>query len=318
MTVRLFLLPAVVFLVLTIAVSQSSWTPPRTPDGHPDLQGVWTSATLTPFERPAQFKDKPFLTKEEAAQWEATHARSDAPPAEGDPGTYNAIWFDSGTSVVKTMRTSLVIDPPDGKVPLTPEAEARRNFNLTHNADSWEYMSLWDRCITRGVPGGMFPAGYNNAYQIIQTPGYVTIFAEMIHDARVIPVDGRPHAPSSVRFWNGDSVGHWEGNTLVVDTTNFNGKSWAATSASAGRVRGVPQSADAHVVERFTREDANTITYQVTTEDPVYFAKPWTVSLPMTSDPNYRIFEYACHEGNQAVPNVLSGGRVLDQDGGSK
>lgn len=313
----------IVLIVFSVAAprlmrSESSWTPPRTPDGQPDLQGIWTSPTLTPFERPAQFKDKAFLTKEEAAAWAATHARSDGPPADGDPGTYNAIWFDSGTSVVKTMRTSLVIDPPDGKVPLTPEAEARRDFNLAHNADSWEYMSLWDRCITRGVPGGMFPAGYNNAYQIIQTPGYVTIYAEMIHDARVIPVDGRPHAPSSVRFWDGDSVGHWEGNTLVVDTTNFNGKSWAATSASTGRVRGVPQSADAHVVERFTRDDANTITYQVTVEDPMYFSKPWTVSLPMTSDPTYRIFEYACHEGNQAVPNVLSAGRVQDRGTASK
>ena len=317
----LFLLMLIVAFVVVAPRtmrSQSSWTPPRTADGQPDLQGTWTSATLTPFERPAEFKDKAFLTKEEAADWAAKHARSDAAPAEGDPGTYNAIWFDSGTSVVKTMRTSLVIDPPDGKVPLTREAEARRNFNLAHNADSWEYMSLWDRCITRGVPGGMFPAGYNNAYQIIQTPGYVTIVAEMIHDARIIPVDGRPHAPSSVRFWNGDSVGHWEGNTLVVDTTNFNGKGWAATSASAGRVRGVPQSVDAHVVERFTREDANIITYRVTIEDPIYFAKPWTVSLPMTSDPTYRIFEYACHEGNQAVPNVLSAGRVHDRDAASK
>jgi hypothetical protein len=216
------------------------------------------------------------------------------------------------------MRTSLVIDPPDGKVPLKPEAEARRDFYLAHNADSWEYMSVWDRCITRGVPGGMFPAGYNNAYQIIQTPGYVTIVAEMIHDARVIPVDGRPHAPSNVRFWNGDSVGHWEGNTLVVDTTNFNGKSWVATSGATGRIRGIPQSTDAHVVERFKREDANTITYEVTIEDPKYFTRPWTVSLPMLSDPSYRMFEYACHEGNQAVANVLSGGRALDQAAAAK
>ena len=301
----------------TTAVAKT-WIPPRTADGHPDLQGIWTSPTLTPFERPAEFKDKAFLTKEEAAKWEAKAARSDAPPAPGDPGNYNAVWFDSGTSVVKTMRTSLVIDPPDGKVPLKPEAEARRDFFLAHNADSWEYMSVWDRCITRGVPGGMFPAGYNNAYQIIQTPGYVTIFAEMIHDARIIPVDGRPHPPSSVRFWNGDSVGRWEGNTLVIDTTNFNGRSWVATSGATGRIRGVPQSADAHVVERFTRDDANTITYEVTIEDPMYFTKPWTVSLPMISDPSYRIFEYACHEGNHAVPNVLNGGRAHDRDAASK
>jgi hypothetical protein len=313
MTNRLLAFACALVLGLTITHAQSPWTPPRTPDGQPDLQGIWTSPTLTAFERPAEFGDKAFLTAEEAAAWEAKAARADRPPAPGDPGNYNAVWFDSGTKVVKTMRTSLVIDPSDGKVPLKPEAEARRDFFLAHNADSWEYMSVWDRCITRGVPGGMFPAGYNNAYQIIQTPGYVTIVAEMIHDARVIPIDGRAHAPSNVRFWNGDSVGRWEGNTLVVDTTNFNGRSWTATSAATGRIRGIPQGVDAHVVERFTREDANTITYEVTIEDPAFFTKPWTVSLPMISDSSYRMFEYACHEGNAAVPNILSGGRALDK-----
>src|SRR5204862_695409 len=141
-----------------------------------------------------------------------------------DPGAYNAIWFDAGTSVVKTMRTSLVVDPPDGRVPLKPEAETRRDFNLVHNDDSWEYMSVWDCCITRGVPGGMFPAGYNNAYQIVQAPDYVAIHYEMIHEARIIPMDGRPHLAPQVRSWNGDPRGRWEGQTLVVDTTNYNDK----------------------------------------------------------------------------------------------
>lgn len=319
---RLNVLPvfvAFVFLAPVLSACQAgtpsaeAWTPPRTPDGQPDLQGIWTNPTLTPFERPAELAGKAFFTEKEAAEWEARTARRDGPPAPGDVGAYNQVWFDSGIKVVKTMRTSLVVDPPDGRVPLKPEAEAKRDYDAAHSADSYEYMSVWDRCITRGVPGGMFPAGYNNAYQIVQTPGYVTILYEMIHDARVIPMDGRPHPPSSVGFWNGDSVGHWEGNTLVVDTTNFNGKGWIATSAATGRIKGIPQSTALHVVERFTRSDANTINYEVTIEDPNYYTRPWKVSVPLISDPAYQIFEYACHEGNEAVPNILSGGRARDK-----
>ena len=305
---------ACIFLAPVLAAGQT-WTPPRTPDGQPDLQGIWTNATITPFERPAALAGKAFLTEKEAAELELAAAgnRVDRPPAPGDTGNYNQLWFDSGTKVVKTRSTSLVVDPPDGRVPLKPEAEAKRDYNLARSADSYEYMSVWDRCITRGVPGGMFPAGYNNAYQIVQTPGYVTILYEMIHEARVIPVDGRPHPPASVQFWNGDSVGRWEGNTLVVDTTNFNDKGWIATSASTGRIKGTPQSSSLHVVERFTRVDPETIHYEVTLEDPKYFTRPWTVSVPLNSDPGYQIFEYACHEGNSAVPNILSGGRARDR-----
>lgn len=316
-----WLLASVLIILLTPVLTAGqagtpaarAWTPPRTLDGQPDLQGIWTNATLTPFERPSELAGKAFFTEKEAAEWEARTARSDAPPAPGDVGAYNQVWFDSGTKVVKTMRTSLVVDPPDGRVPLKPEAEAKRDYDAAHNADSYEYMSVWDRCITRGVPGGMFPAGYNNAYQIVQTPGYVTILYEMIHETRVIPLDGRPHLPSSVRFWNGDSVGHWEGNTLVIDTTNFNGKGWIATSAATGRIKGIPQSISLHVVERFTRADANTINYEVRIEDPKYYTRPWTVSIPLISDPTYTIFEYACHEGNEAVPNILRGGRARDK-----
>ncbi len=289
-------------------------TPPRTPDGKPDLQGMWTNNTITPLERTAELAGNEFLSDKEAADLEARGAenRVDRAPRAGDTGTYNQFWSDPGTRVVKTRRTSLVFDPPDGRIPLKPEAEAKRDYDLEHNADSYEYMSLWDRCITRGVPGGMIPAGYNNAYQIIQTPGYVTILYEMIHEARVIPVDGRPHAPSSVRLWNGDSVGRWEGNTLVIDTTNFNGKGWIATSAAAGRIKGIPQSEAAHVVERLTRIDADTIDYEVTVEDPKVYTRPWKASIPLNSDPDYQIFEYACHEGNQALPNILTGGRARD------
>ena len=284
--------------------------------GTRDLQGIWTNPTITPFERPAEFAGKEFLTEKEVKELESRSADSkvDAPPKPGDPGNYNQFWFDSGTSVVKTRRTSLVVEPKDGRVPLKPEAEAKRDYNAAHNADSYVNMSVWDRCITRGVPAGMFPAGYNNAYQIVQIPGYVVIEYEMIHETRIIPIDGRPHLPSSVKLWNGDSRGRWEGNTLVVDTTNYNDKGWVGTSASTGRIKGIPQSESLHVVERFTRMDTNTIKYEATIEDPTYFTKPWKVEIPLVRDPEYRIFEYACQEGNHAVENVLNGGRKADRE----
>ncbi|HEX6896522.1 MAG TPA: hypothetical protein VF146_14685 [Bryobacteraceae bacterium] len=286
----------------------------RTFDGQPDIQGYWSNATITPFERPPAMAGKAILSEEEAAKAEAqARNRGSAPPREGDVGT--ELWLDAGTKVVSTRQTSLVIDPPDGRVPLTPAAEAKRDYNRAHETDSYEYMSVWDRCITRGVPAGMFPAGHNNAYQIIQTPGTVVIVSEMIHDARVIPLDGSPHPPANVQLWDGDSRGHWDGETLVVDTANFNNKGWFATSSLQGRLKGVPQTEATHVVERFTRTSRGTLTYQVTVEDPGMFTKPWTVSIPLERDENYRMFEYACHEGNQAVELILRGARAHDKVG---
>jgi hypothetical protein len=287
----------------------------RLPDGQPDLQGVWTSATITPFERPLELASKPFLTESEAAELEkrAAQNRVDRAPARGDVGTYNQVWFDSGTKVAATRQTSLVVDPPDGRVPVTAEASAKREYDLAHVADSYEHMSVWDRCITRGVPGGMFPAGYNNAYRIVQTPEYFVIFAEMIHEARVIPLNRRDHLPAGVRQWGGDSIAHWEGETLVVETTNFNGQSWIATSAATGRIKGIPQSERARLVERFRRADADTILYEVTVEDPGVYSRPWKAVVPLARDPEYQMYEYACHEGNQAVGNTLSGGRAQEQ-----
>jgi len=280
-----------------------------------DLQGIWTNATITPFERPVALGDKEFLTEKEAKDLESQTAASqvDRPPAPGDTGSYNRFWFDSGTKVVGSRRTSLVIEPKNGRVPVKPEAEAKRDYDTAHNADAPEYMSVWDRCITRGVPGGMFPAGYNNAYQIVQIPGYVVILYEMIHEARIIPMDGRPHLPSSIKLWNGDSRGRWEGDTLVIDTTNYNDKGWIGTSAATGRIKGIPQSEALHVVERFTRVDRNTINYEVTIEDSNVFTGPWKVSIPLVRDPEYAIFEYACQEGNHAVGNILRGGRTLER-----
>ncbi|MBI3490867.1 MAG: hypothetical protein HY047_03615 [Acidobacteria bacterium] len=292
-----------------------TWTPPRTPDDQPDLQGMWTNATITPFERPSALAGKRFLTEQEAAAFEqqAAERREEAEraPRPGDVGSYNDAWFDSGTKVVSTRQTSLVVDPQDGKVPLKPAAEEARDRNLT-NVDSFEFMSPWDRCITRG-PGRMFPAGYNNAYQIVQTPGYVVILQEMIHEARVIPVDGRPHVDKNIRQWTGDPRGRWEGNTLVVETTNFNDKGWIATNAAAGRIRGVPHSEALRLVERFARVDADTISYEITIEDPNVYTRPWTVSIPLIRDESYQMFEYACHEGNRAIENVLSAARTAEK-----
>ncbi len=296
-----------------------TWTSPRTPDGQPDLQGVWTNETLTPFERPASMADRAFLTEEEAAAQEAQTAerrvRSDvAPPSTWrGVGSYNQIWLDSGTKVIATRRTSLVVDPPDGRVPVRPEAEAKRDYDREHATDSYEYMSVWDRCISRGVPGSMFPAGYNNAYQILQIPEYVVIRYEMIHDIRIIPMDGRPHIGSNIGLWMGDSRGRWEGNTLVVETTNYHDRGWVASSAAGGRIKGIPVSEALHVVERFTRVDEDTINWEVTIEDPNVYTRPWTVAMPLTRDPNYQMFEYACHEGNWAVRNALSGARAVEK-----
>jgi len=297
------------------AKTAKTWTPPRTPDGQPDLQGMWTNATITPFERPAALAGKPFLTEDEAAALEEQdadrRAKAEAAPKKGDVGSYNDFWFDSGTKVVATRQTSLVVDPPDGRVPLKPSAEAARDRNLT-NVDTYDFMSPWDRCIARG-PGRMFPAGYNNAYQILQTPGYVVIHHEMIHEARIIPIDGRPHLDPGIRSWTGDPRGRWEGNTLVVETTNFNGKGWIATNAASARIRGVPHSDALRLVERFTRVDADTITYEVTIDDPNVYTRPWKVAIPLSRDDSYQIFEYACHEGNRAVEHVLSAARAAEK-----
>ena len=291
--------------------SAKAWTVTRTPDGQPDLQGIWTNATITPFERPAELATKATLTEQEAAALEnrASANRVDRPPKADDPGNYNQAFFDGGTTWLSTRQSSLVVEPANGRVPVKPSAEAQRDYDLAHVADSYEHQTSWERCITRGVPAGMFPAGYNNAYQILQTPGYVVIFSEMIHEARAIPLDGRPHLPANIRQWNGDSIGHWDGDTLVVDTTNYNGKGMIATSAATARIRGIHQSEALHVVERFKRVDADTISYEVTIDDPNMFSAPWKVSMPLTRDMNYLIYEYACHEGNYAMEDILRAGK---------
>jgi hypothetical protein len=290
------------------------WTPPRTPDGQPDLQGIWTNGTLTPFERPANLAGKAFLTEQEAADIERQTAERRANPNRprrpGDVGGDNEAFVDSGNKVTSTRQTSLVADR-DGRIPLRPEAERIRDAN-ENGVDSFETMSPWDRCITRSITG-LFPAGYNNGYQIIQSPGYVVIVSEMIHEARIIPVDGRPHAPPGVRSWLGDSRGRWEGQTLVVDTTNFVGRGWFSTHAGSGRLRGVPQTEALHLVERFTPTSVDTILYEMTIDDPGVYTSTWKVSLPFRRDEGYQVFEYACHEGNKATELILRGARTIEK-----
>ena len=294
---------------------RSPWVAPRTADGQPDLQGVWTNATITPLERPAAMKGKAFLTEAEARAVEEQAARRREEADKPIPGrfeSYNQFWLDGGTTVLSTRQTSLVVDPPDGRVPVRPEAERSRDYHFEHYGDQPEYMSPWDRCITRGMPGGMLPAGYNNAYQIMQFPGYVVILYEMIHEARIIPVDGRPAPPSPVRSWNGEPRGRWEGDTLVVETMNYNNLGWIATSQAGGRIKGIRHTDHLHVVERFQRTAADTISYSATIVDPEIYTAPWTVAFPLTADPDYRIYEYACHEGNYAMENMLRGARAQD------
>jgi len=265
------------------------WTPRLTADGQPDLQGTWVNFDSTPFE-----------------------ADQTAPSLFGNPVNPPAHWADHDSPISAT-RASMVVDPPDGRVPVMQWAEERRDYDLAHLEDHYVHETPWVRCITRGVPGGMLPAGYNNGYEIVQIPGYVIIAYEMIHDTRIIPLDGRPHVGPNIRLWNGDARGRWEGNTLVVETTNFNDKGVLGSSAATGRIRGIPHSEEMHVVERFTRISDDVINYSATITDPKVYTAPWTVALPLNRDPSYLMFEYACHEGNLALPNALNAGRVRER-----
>lgn len=203
----------------------------------------------------------------------------------------------------------MVVDPPNGRVPLTREAIEQRDAMLALDAGSLLRYGPWERC-TRGVPGSMWPGAYHNGHQIVQTKDYVVLHSEMIHEARVIPLDGRPRLRAHAKSWDGDSRGHWDGDTLVIETTHFNGRGWIATNAAAGALRGILLSEAAHVVERLTRVDEDTIRYEATIQDPQVYTRSWTVAFPLNRDDRYRIFEYACHEGNHALPNMLRlGGR---------
>ena len=290
------------------------WTPPRTADGQPDIHGVWTNFDPTPFEAhsPADVERLAPL-----ARWfPGSNQPPRMPAATPDPNARREVsgFADGpGSAPRNPRRRSMVVDPPNGRIPVRPEAEARRDYNLVHLTDSWANHTPWERCITRGVPGGIFPPGYGAGYRILQAPGYVVIVYEMIHEARIIPLDGRPHVGADIRLWNGDSRGRWEGNTLVVEVSNYNDKGAIATNIATRGARGIPRSEALHVVERFTFVDADTINYEVTIEDPGAYTSPWKVAMPLNRDTTYQLFEYACHEGNYGLPNSLRAGRAEDR-----
>jgi hypothetical protein len=311
---------AVVILCLLATTAGAQDNTRRTPWGDPDLEGTWTNATLTPLQRPPELAGKEFFTPEEAAQFRRTRieqTNADRPLPPGQVGAYNDAFFERGTTLVRSGRTSLVVDPPDGRIPaLTPDAQqkvdARRAREIASPADTPEDRWLTERCILFGATVPMLPEPYNNNYRIMQSPGYVTILVEMNHDARVIPLDGRPHLPGGVQQWIGDSRGRWEGSTLVVETTNlkFNHQS----RFGVGYLNGLSDER-LRVIERFTVSDANTMTYRATIEDPTVFVRPWTVELSMQRTDG-AIYEVACHEGNYGMFNILSGHRAEERQSG--
>jgi len=303
--------------------SSKAWTQPKTPWGDPDIQGMWPGAWGIPLQRPKNLGTRATLTDEELAQREAAAAKQAAADrqefATGQerigigPPSY---WTERGHPA---KQTSLIIDPPDGQIPaLTPEAKARTLATPAEwkgVANSWEDLNLYYRCITRGVIGTMLPAVYDNGNQIVQAPGYVVIRQEMIHETRVIPLDGRPLVVQTIREYMGYARGHWEGNTLVVETTNFTGKTSIGSNGVSYNGQGGHHTESLKLIERFTRVDANTLNYQATIDDPNTWTKPWTFLLPLERDDNYGFFEYACHEGNYAMKDILSGARQMEASG---
>ena len=288
------------------------------PGGHPDFAGMWNSATATPLERPARLKDKEFFTPAEAAEWERQEAAQNQDPtpeaAAKSIGTYNVAFREFGSKVVKTLRTSIITDPPDGRIPaLTPAAAAlkRRHQELLRHPTGARDLGLQDQCLvftTAGPP--MIPYSYNSNYQIVQTGQALMIQVEMIHDTRIVRLDGRPHVDKNVRLWLGDSIGHWEGSTLVVDTANFN--DGGGFYGDAGGMFGWDRNL--HVVERFSLLDPNTMLYRFEVDDPTAFTRPWKGELTMARS-SRPIYEYACHEGNYSMPNLLNGYRASERAG---
>ena len=297
--------------------AQDGWTTPRTSWGAPDLQGIWTNATLTPMERPDTLSDTTELSAEEAAQLEersAAERKASDRFIPGVVGAYNQFWMDAGTTVVESRRTSLVVDPPDGRIPWTADGRRRLEADLAKNGvgpfDSWVDADTGERCLTDGLP--LVPLqGYNMNTHILQSPGWVAILNEMFHEYRLVPVDGRGHVSERIGQWLGGGRGRWEGDTLVVESVDF-----ADKNEYVWRHRWRAARPGLRLVERFTRVDAQTIDYKFTMTDPQMFIRPWTALVPMTTDQASRgvtsgpMFEYACHEGNYGLHNMLAGARA--------
>jgi hypothetical protein len=301
---------------------------PRTPDGKPDLQGIWDFRTVTPMERPAEFAGKPFLTEKEAAEYEKRITEQRNADANRDESkktsrgqvngaevtadvalAYNDFWWDRGTKVIGSRRTSLVIDPPDGRIPaMTPAARARvekLDAARERPAEGPEDRSVGERCLLGFNAGPPFaPGGYNMNIQIVQTPTYVMLMNEMVHTARIIPMDSRPFL--QLPQWSGTSRGRWEGDTLVVETKGFKGETSFRGSGP-----------NLHLIERFTRSDANTLVYQFTASDPTTWVRPWTAEIPLQRTDD-QIFEYACHEANYGMTNLLQGARAVEREAATK
>ena len=339
MSVTRWMVVAGVLLTLpAVAFAQSEEAMPRTPWGSPDLQGVWDFRTITPLQRPEAVSQE-VLTDEQAAALEAQATGRqifDRPPREGDVGAYNDFWLDLGTNVIETKRTSLIIDPLDGRLPPLAASAQKQTGSLDSDlpgqrpvryraggigVDGPEDRGVGVRCIV-GFNAGppIMPSGYNNNMQLFQTRDHVVILNEMVHDARIIPLDGRAHLSAGLRQWMGDSRGRWEGETLVVDTTNFtdNTASFNDTITSA-----IGSGENLHLTERFTRVDDDTLLYEYTIDDPTSFAQPFTVALPMRLNSG-ALYEYACHEGNYGMMNILAGARAQERtaaagsEGGSR
>jgi hypothetical protein len=303
-----------------------TWTTAKTPWGDPDLQGTWTSDDCigTPLNRPVDLGEKLYLTEEDLRKRQEQLARqrendnkelvaADQRVGTGPPSH----WGERARRPCK--QTSLVVDPPNGRMPdLLPEAKTR-HFGQSAGvenpkADSWDDFDYYIRCISRGVTGSIFPVIYGNGQQIVEAPGYVTILEEMVHEARVIPLDGRPHAGANIRSYMGDPRGHWEGDTLVVETTNFLGNR-NGVNLNGG---GIPTSDALKLVERYTPVGPNLMRYEVTIDDPKTFTRPFKVAFPLTQEPGYQNFEYACHEGNYAMFDSLSGARAKEKQAAKK
>jgi hypothetical protein len=295
------------------ASSAAIWTTPRTPWGDPDLQGIWPIDKLngTPLQRPDSFGERRFLTDEEFAErterLRALNARYDEEIANNKMGIGH--WAEMGQP---NRLTSLIVEPANGRLPaLTAEGE-RRSVTMTSSwssipFDRVEDFNALDRCISRGLPASMFPFMYNSGIQIMQSPGYVVIRLELIHETRIIPVDGRPRLDPAIRQWLGESRGQWEGDTLVIETTNFNAATPMTIVGPGGKP--IPTSESLRLVERLTRSDADTIDYELYVEDPVVLTQPWRAEFPLELDPDYRFFEYACHEDNSAIRNFIEASR---------
>jgi hypothetical protein len=295
---------------------------PQARDGRSDLSGTWSFVSATPLERPEEFGDRAVLTDQEIAEIArraAAQPATERQPPAGDTGAYNSFWTDAGAKRTD-RRTSLIVDPPNGRLPpVTPETRKRMVPLMTaeSNPNEPEDLTPWGRCIT-GFNAGppILPSGYNNNVQIVQGRDTIVVFTEMVHEARFVPLDGRPHLPASVRQWQGDSRGRWEGDTLVIDTTNFRkdgtGNLPLLGAGVGGRLRsGVLTDENLHVIERLVRADANTLRYEVRVEDPTVWTQPWT-ALVLMQKTDEGLFEYACHEGNYAIRNILTGARAMD------